>query len=412
MPTWKDSLTDDQRWMVIRYIQQIFARPVERDPAEGDPTGAYANLTNPVPLTVDTLEEGKTIFIRECMVCHGDAGTGHGPYRQGLFPQPPDFSDKQHYNSFTDSDYFWRISEGLPWSAMPAWKLEYPEEDRWKVVHYLRVNFTQTEPRPTNQPSQVYPENYLSQTMPKTVPVTEINQGYLPEPQPVTPSFSNGKAMYAQMCAHCHGLTGVGDGWDGKYLDVSPANFTGEMVRGLSDGDWFARVSLGIQNSAMPTWGEFMPIEYRWDVIKYIQDGIVANTPGQVAPGQSPGIIPSVSDNGAIAADFLTLSRANWIEEGHTISETHGADLYKQYCQECHGDKGQGKGPGTLDHGISSPAPFPPAMEEAYIYWRIWKGVPDTLMPPFEVVLKQADVWDLTTYIETLPGQKPPSGGG
>ncbi|MGW8318424.1 MAG: cbb3-type cytochrome c oxidase subunit II, partial [Candidatus Promineifilaceae bacterium] len=81
MPPWKESMTEDERWKVIDYVRQIFARPVERDPDEGDPPGDYANLNNPVEMTVQVLDEGKAIFIRECRVCHGDAGTGHGPYR-------------------------------------------------------------------------------------------------------------------------------------------------------------------------------------------------------------------------------------------------------------------------------------------------------------------------------------------
>ena len=48
------------------------------DPDEGDPPQDYANLTNPVELNIQTLDEGKAIFTRECMVCHGDAGRGAG----------------------------------------------------------------------------------------------------------------------------------------------------------------------------------------------------------------------------------------------------------------------------------------------------------------------------------------------
>ena len=76
MPTWKTSLNEDERWKVIRYIQQIYARPVMHDPDEGDPSGDYANLTNPVELSIETLDEGKQIFTRECLVCHGGCWKG------------------------------------------------------------------------------------------------------------------------------------------------------------------------------------------------------------------------------------------------------------------------------------------------------------------------------------------------
>jgi cytochrome c oxidase cbb3-type subunit 2 len=399
MPPWKASLTEEERWKAINYIQQTFANPVERDPAEGDPTGQYANLTNPVPLTVDALEEGKAIFIRECWVCHGDAGRGNGVYRAGLRPIPPDFSDSQHYNSFTDSDYFWRISEGLPWSAMPVWKERYSEEDRWKVVHYLRVNFTQTEDRPVSQAEQVYPSGYLNAEMPTTLPIADVLADGLSNPIPVTPSWAAGRSMYLQMCAHCHGLTGIGDGWDAVgYLDVKPANFTDETVRGLSDGDWFGRVSYGIQNSAMPTWGEWMPIENRWNVIKFLQDTIVQKVPSGTAEAQNPAPIPSAY-TGVVAPEYATLNKQLFIDEVGPISTTHGADLYATYCAECHAADGQGNGPGTTSHGLPGPSPFPTDMSEQYIYWRISDGVPDTFMYPFKVMFSLGDIWDLTSYM-------------
>jgi cytochrome c oxidase cbb3-type subunit 2 len=399
MPPWKASLTEEERWKVINYIQQTFASPVERDPAEGDPSGDYADLTNPVPLTVETLEIGKIIFIRECWVCHGDAGRGNGVYREGLRPIPPDFSDSEHYGPFTDSDYYWRISEGLPWSAMPIWKELYSEEDRWSVVHYLRVNFTQTEDRPKSNAAQVYPANYLAMTMPTTLSIEDVLADGLENPIPLTPSWDAGRAMYLQMCAHCHGLTGLGDGWDAVgYLDVMPANFNDENVRGLSDGDWFARVSYGIQNSAMPSWGEWMPIEYRWNVIKFLQDTIVAKVPSGTPSGSNPTQIPSAY-TGVVAPDYITLLRQLYLDEVGPISDTHGADLYQTFCLECHGMDGQGNGPGTTSHGIPSPSPFPTNVPEQYLYWRISEGVPDTFMYPFKTIFSLGDIWDIVSFM-------------
>jgi mono/diheme cytochrome c family protein len=388
MPTWKTSLTEEQRWQVIRYIQQIFARPIMRDPDEGDPSGAYANLANPLPLTVDVLDEGKTIYTRECLVCHGVAGKGDGPYGEGLQPPPPDFSDSTAYGtmqnpSYTDSDYFWRISEGLPWSAMPAWKLQYSEEDRWKLVHYIRVNFTQTQSRPVMSALQVPPQEiYLSQTVPESA------------------SFERGKQLHLTMCAPCHGLSGQGDGWDGDYLDVKPASFSDPRLQGMSDGELFASVTFGAPNSAMPTWAEFLLESQRWDAIKYVQEAFILGRPS----------MPSLYGAGGVAANVITLSQDNWVGEGNVISTTHGADLYVTYCATCHGDKGQGDGPGAAQLPGGGPAPFPQDLPEAYIFWRAWEGVPEAIMPPFQWLLDEADIWDITSYVQGLTSTQ--GGGG
>lgn len=386
MPPWKASLTEDQRWKVIRYIQQIFSRPIMRDPNEGDPTGEYANLTNPLPLTVDILEEGKAIFTRECMVCHGASGKGDGPYGDGLQPSPPDFSDSSAYGtlqnpSYTDADYFWRISEGLPWSAMPPWKSQYSEEQRWKVVHYIRVNFTQTEQRPViNEAAPSYPDVYLNAILPDQA------------------SFERGKLLYLTTCANCHGLSGQGDGWDGAYLDVTPTNLTAPGMQGKSDGQLFVALTFGVPNTAHPSWGEFLPEDQRWDVIKFVREAFIQGLPP----------LPSLYADGAAASNVLTLSQDNWIGEGHVISTTHGANLYAIYCATCHGDQGNGDGPGAMKLPGGGMAAFAPNMQMPYVFGQVWYGVPESIMPPFQWILDESDIWDIVSYLATLPGQ----GGG
>jgi len=394
MPPWKESLSEEERWLVVRYIQQIFARPIMRDPAEGDPSGKYADLTNPVELTVEALEDGKAIFIRECMVCHGDAGRGNGPYIDGLQPPPPDFGDGSYGTLakpvYSDSDYFWRISEGLPWSAMPAWKLRYSETDRWKLVHYIRVNFTQTEPRPHDDKKQVYPGIYLQQTMPVTTSQEEVIKRAQLSNMPLTPTFERGKLTFLKNCAHCHGLTGEGGGWDGAYLDKKPADLTKPMPE-MTDGEWYTRVTFGIPNTAMPSWGEWLPENSRWDAIKFVREAFQ-----QGRPNHGSFYADKIGNN------ILTLSSDNWTGEGNSISPDKGKALYATYCLTCHGDQGQGDGPGIAKLPSGGPAAFPRDLPEAYIFERTWEGVPETIMPAFSWLVSEGDIWNITAYVQQL----------
>lgn len=382
MPTWRASLSEDQRWKVIRYIQQIFSRPMMRDPNEGDPVGIYAGLANPLPLTVETIEAGKSTFTRECLVCHGAAGTGNGPYREGLQPSPPDFSDGSYGTlkdpSYTDADYFWRISEGLPWSAMPAWKSQYPETKRWELVHYIRANFTQTEIRPPRTESTAdFPDLYSKATVPNTA------------------SFERGKLTYLQNCASCHGLGGRGDGWEGAYLDIKPSDFTSTGMKGKTEGRLFAELSLAVPNSAHPAYGEFLPEDQRWDAIKFIREAFVSGPPP----------LPSPRWAGTVDSNIITLSQKNWLGEGHVISASHGSDLYSNYCVTCHGKLGKSASP---PKGISlaySLDAFLPRMDLASAFARVWNGVPETTMPPFQWMLEESDIWDIVSYMASFYGQ-------
>ena len=40
---------------------------------------------------------------------------------------------------YSDSVWFWRISEGVPNTKMKAWKSKLSEEDRWKVMAFERT---------------------------------------------------------------------------------------------------------------------------------------------------------------------------------------------------------------------------------------------------------------------------------
>ncbi len=380
MPTWKTSLSEEERWKVIRYARQIFSRPVMRDPDEGDPGGEYEGVNNPLPLTPEALDAGKKVYIRECLVCHGDSGRGTGPYREGLQPSPPDFSDKSKYGKdYTDADYYWRVSEGLPWSAMPAWKVQYSEEVRWQLVHYVRAIFTQTEKAPPKNEADSFefPEVYASLAVPESA------------------DYNRGKRLFLQNCAHCHGPAGDGKGWEGDYLNPQPADLrklAGKPGQDQKPGAYLARLTFGIRNTAMPSWGEFLIEGQRWDAVKFLLGTFIEGTAAEPTPYRK----------GELAAAFATLSKDNWIGEGHVISESHGAELYASYCAACHGDHGQGQGPGTAGNPAGGTREMPPDMDEAYILWRIWEGVPETVMPPFQWLLSEGDIWDITAHLESF----------
>jgi mono/diheme cytochrome c family protein len=247
-------------------------------------------------------------------------------------------------------------------------------------VHYVLTTLIQTEPRPVINFLRAQPTIYLSQTMPESA------------------SFERGRKTYLTTCADCHGLSGQGDGWNGQYLGAKPADLTAPSMRDRSMGELFATVSLGVLNTSDPVWEEWLPEEQRWDVIQYMTGAFVS---GQRSTS-------SVYGDGATAANFLTLSKQNWLDEGHTISVTNGADLYATYCTGCHGDKGQGGVEGLASHPSGGPAPFPPDLPEAYILWRVWEGVPDSMMYPFQWLLSEADIWDVTAYVESVNS----TGGG
>jgi mono/diheme cytochrome c family protein len=101
------------------------------------------------------VDNGRQVYYRNCVFCHGDDLTGNGMFAHGLDPIPTDFTDPATIAGLRDTFLFWRISkggpglpeEGGPWdSAMPAWEKMLKEEEIWDVILFL-YDFTGQKPR-------------------------------------------------------------------------------------------------------------------------------------------------------------------------------------------------------------------------------------------------------------------------
>lgn len=93
-------------------------------------------LKNPVPLSEQTLQAAKAIYLQKCANCHGETGAGDGPEAMMYDPAPADLS-RAHVRQMTDGGVFFQISEGD--KPMPAFKDQLTEEQRWQLVHYVRT---------------------------------------------------------------------------------------------------------------------------------------------------------------------------------------------------------------------------------------------------------------------------------
>src|SRR5262245_49810846 len=83
------------------------------------------------------------------------------------------------------------------------------------------------------------------------------------------PSVVNGKAIYAEKCAACHGETGLGDGAQGIQLGVTvPAFGLAEVARPATPASWFTTVTRGRIDRFMPPFASLNDQE-RWDVIAF-----------------------------------------------------------------------------------------------------------------------------------------------
>jgi high-affinity iron transporter len=87
------------------------------------------------------------------------------------------------------------------------------------------------------------------------------------------PTLADGKKIYDENCAQCHGVSGKGDGPGRESMNPKtppPANFTDpERIGGLSPFKAFNAASFGIEGTAMASFAALSE-EQRWQVAFYI----------------------------------------------------------------------------------------------------------------------------------------------
>jgi len=129
--------------LIVGGVAFLAAGCAEEPESTGPPPPApaeYADKHMPAGWWADekVIAEGKDIFEGvknidvNCASCHGKDGK---PVKAGA----RDFRKGERMKLYSDSVWFWRISEGVPNTKMKAWKSKLSEEDRWKVMAYERT---------------------------------------------------------------------------------------------------------------------------------------------------------------------------------------------------------------------------------------------------------------------------------
>lgn len=104
-----------------------------------------------------------------------------------------------------------------------------------------------------------------------------------------TISIANGAVHFAENCVACHGFQGKGDGVMAKSFNPPPVDMLTEPHTARhTAGDFFHWLSFGIPNTGMPSFGDKLDEEDRWDVVNFLH----AMSRGYQARLMSPTVKP------------------------------------------------------------------------------------------------------------------------
>jgi mono/diheme cytochrome c family protein len=225
MPSFRDTLTSDERWDVVFYTWRF--------------------STN-----ADMLALGKSLFDANCAACHGIDGTGK-------VLGAADFTDLRFVDDRAPRDFYLTVTQGK--GSMPAWQGRLSQEERWAVIDYLRT-FSYDAALPG--------ETVATPTAQATASEIVCTSTYISQPNPFAwddaTAITAGQVIYEQSCSVCHGKDGSGTIPGAPDFTSAEA---GDELRSAS-GEFPCVVAEG--RGAMPGWKETLTPEQIWQVLTYI----------------------------------------------------------------------------------------------------------------------------------------------
>jgi cbb3-type cytochrome c oxidase subunit III len=241
--------------------------------------------------------KGKAVYDKWCSGCHGDKGDGDGDGATAMLPRPRDFTRGVYKIRTTasgeiptDDDLMHVIAEGMPGTAMPAWKAKLDEQERRDVVAYLK-SFS----------------SFFASGQAKPIQVGK-------DPGGGDQAIADGKATFAKLeCVKCHGMAGRGDGKSAPTLKddwghpIHAADLTESWkFRGGNDvPSIYTRLRTGLDGTPMPSFtdaieSKLITDEQLWHVAAYVRT-LSPETPvaREVVRARLATALPSTPDDKA-----------------------------------------------------------------------------------------------------------------
>ncbi|MFO0972107.1 MAG: c-type cytochrome [Phycisphaerae bacterium] len=252
-------------------VQAHAVRPAASAPV-ADPQAGHAAL----------LARGQALFARQCVICHGERGDGGGAFAYLMNPRPRNFLRGKFKLTTTqnqvpsDDDLMRTLVRGMPGSAMPPWGHLPIADLRALVAHIraLRRAAVQAELAQGVKEGTFAESEVASELARRTTPGAAI--AVPPEPRFDDLRWFNGRRVYLEACAACHGEDGQPNPANVKFDDDGypdpPRSFVNGIFKGSMDGaELYCRIFKGMAGTPMPAFeGAYSPDE-TWDLIHYVQ---------------------------------------------------------------------------------------------------------------------------------------------
>lgn len=244
MPAFNTQLSERDIWSAVAYVRHFAPQKNLRN-RYADSGDDYGNSGNGNSGNGNNVQWGRQLFERHCSGCHGRDGSGDGTAAGFFIRSPRNLTNTDWLAAYPDKQLYHILLEGVAGSPMPAFRDVLSHQQLYAVIAYVR-KISGTQARPAAGAVQ-------------------------------------GRQLYENHCAMCHGINGNGQGPAANQLMPQPRDFRNPRWIHAQSDDYLAQViTSGKKGSAMPPFGALLSERQIGSLVKYIRSFVNA-IPGQKA---------------------------------------------------------------------------------------------------------------------------------
>lgn len=218
-----------------------------------------ATLLNP------KVQQGKAVYLKHCLRCHGERG--EGVMLPGMNVPPRNFAAPQAREDLYRAKMIDAIKNGKSGTYMISFRDTLKKAEIEAVADYIDAILMV----PASQISGTSAHGGRMQDNRNGKASDDSADMSQPMPNKLKGDAVQGKAFFQGNCADCHGAKGDGQGKRAYFINPKPANFLDKKSRSrLNRPAIFIFVSQGKLGTEMPAWNKVLSDQEIANVSEYV----------------------------------------------------------------------------------------------------------------------------------------------
>ena len=241
--------------------------------------GQYVQKAFMAALLKPNIQQGKAIYQKHCVTCHGERGQGVA--LPGANVPPRNFASPQARADLYRAKMVDAVRNGKSGTLMISYREILKKSEIDAVIDYIDAILMV----PASQISGTNAHGGRQQDAGRTgQPGAGQTDLKAPMPNGLKGDAAKGKVFYLANCAECHGAKGDGQGKRAYFINPRPADFRSDKMRNrLNRPAIFIFTAQGKLGTEMPAWNKVLSDQEIANVAEYVFKAYIEPVPMKAA---------------------------------------------------------------------------------------------------------------------------------